>query len=114
VVADMADRVIVMYAGRIVEEAPVADLFGNPRHPYTYLLLRSVPRLDDPPGRTLPQIEGTVPTAASLGSGCRFNSRCPLADDRCRVEEPPLSAIDGGPRRAACFHVDRLAALEAT
>ncbi len=103
VVADMADRVLVMYAGRIVEDADAFDLFGRPRHPYTEALLRSVPRLDDQPGTRLPVIEGAVPRPGSHIGGCRFASRCPLVIDKCRAEEPGLLPIDGGKRRAACW-----------
>ncbi len=103
VVADMADRVLVMYAGRIVEDADAFDLFGRPRHPYTEALLRSVPRLDDQPGTRLPVIEGAVPRPGSHTSGCRFASRCPLVIDKCRAEEPDLLPIDEGKRRSACW-----------
>ena len=103
VVADMADRVLVMYAGRIVEDADAFDLFGRPRHPYTEALLRSVPRLDDQPGTRLPVIEGAVPRPGSHIGGCRFASRCPLVIDKCRAEEPGLLPIAGGKRSAACW-----------
>jgi peptide/nickel transport system ATP-binding protein len=110
VVADIADRVAVMYAGRIAEIAPVDDVFVRPCHPYTALLLAAVPRLDLEPKQFLATIEGNVPAAGDFGDGCRFADRCPLADDRCRVEEPPLVEIEKG-RRAACWHPDRVAAL---
>lgn len=93
VVANMADRVIVMYAGQIVEEAPVRDLFANPNHPYTQGLLRSVPRLDERVD-TLHVIKGTVPNLLYLPPGCRFNPRCPYAQEKCTLEEPNL--IDTG------------------
>ncbi|MBI3710382.1 MAG: ABC transporter ATP-binding protein [Proteobacteria bacterium] len=109
VVADMADRVLVMYAGRIVEEAAVDDLFQAQHHPYTMLLMRSVPRLDAPPKRALPVIEGTVPSYAALGTGCRFASRCPFVSEHCRAEEPPLRQIAPG-RATACWHHERVAA----
>jgi peptide/nickel transport system ATP-binding protein len=89
VVAEMADRVIVMYAGQIVEEAPVGILFSRPEHPYTVGLLGSIPRLDKRRGR-LPAIEGTVPSPLAMPPGCRFAPRCPFADARCRAEAPPL------------------------
>jgi peptide/nickel transport system ATP-binding protein len=92
VVAEMADRVIVMYAGQIVEEAPVGVLFGRPEHPYTVGLLGSIPRLDKKRGR-LPAIEGTVPSPLAMPPGCRFAPRCPFADDRCRTEPPSLRAV---------------------
>ncbi len=92
VVAEMADRVIVMYAGQIVEEAPVGVLFSRPEHPYTVGLLGSIPRLDKKRGR-LPAIEGTVPSPLAMPQGCRFAPRCPFADDRCRKEPPALRAV---------------------
>jgi len=92
VVAEMADRVIVMYAGQIVEEAPVGVLFSRPEHPYTVGLLGSIPRLDRKRGR-LPAIEGTVPSPMAMPEGCRFSPRCPFADQRCRTEPPPLKAV---------------------
>ena len=107
VVADMADRVLVMYAGRIVEAAPVEALFASPRHPYTWLLLRSLPRLDDDPKARLPVIEGTVPGAGAWPAGCRFAPRCPLATARCREVEPELAPIGDG-RAVACWHHDQV------
>jgi len=92
VVAEMADRVIVMYAGQIVEEAPVGILFSGPEHPYTVGLLGSIPRLDKRRGR-LPAIEGTVPSPHAMPPGCRFAPRCPFADTRCRAEAPPLKPV---------------------
>jgi oligopeptide/dipeptide ABC transporter ATP-binding protein len=92
VVAEMADRVIVMYAGQIVEEAPVGVLFSRPEHPYTVGLLGSIPRLDKKRGR-LPAIEGTVPSPLAMPQGCRFSPRCPFADELCRTEAPPLKAV---------------------
>jgi oligopeptide/dipeptide ABC transporter ATP-binding protein len=100
VVAETAHRVAVMYAGRVVEEAGVLELFERPRHPYTAGLLRSRPRLDVGHGRLVP-IEGTVPDALHVPAGCAFHPRCPLAEERCRREEPPLVAHAG--RRFACF-----------
>src|SRR5687768_16461690 len=79
VVAEMADTVAVMYAGQIVEQAPVHDLFARPQHPYTVGLLASVPRLDQRRG-ALPAIEGTVPAPQQMPPGCRFAPRCPFAD----------------------------------
>ena len=107
VVADMADRVLVMYAGRIVEAAPVEALFAAPRHPYTWLLLQSLPRLDDVPKARLPVIDGTVPGAGAWPAGCRFAPRCPLATARCREAEPELTPI-GDRRAVACWHSDRV------
>jgi len=113
VVADMADRMCVMYAGRIVEEGDVFALFRQQHHPYTKLLLRSLPPLDGERGRRLSTIDGMVPDLHSWPSGCRFNPRCPIADDTCRRERPPLAEIGASARRAACWHQDRLAEIEA-
>jgi oligopeptide/dipeptide ABC transporter ATP-binding protein len=99
VVAELADRVAVMYAGKVVEEAAVAELFAHPLHPYTRGLLACIPR-PGAPGR-LPTIEGMVPHPADLPAGCRFHTRCALAQDRCRQAEPPLTGEAGHP--AACF-----------
>jgi peptide/nickel transport system ATP-binding protein len=93
VVAELADEVAVMYAGRIVERASVARLFADPQHPYTVGLLGSIPRLDlDQP--RLPAIEGLVPNPLEPIAGCRFHPRCPFAIDRCRREVPPLAAVE--------------------
>jgi len=110
VVADIADDVAVMYAGRIAEIAPVYDLFRQPKHPYTALLLASVPKLDDAPKADLATIEGTVPTPNEFGVGCRFVERCPLATDKCRTEQPPLFDCGAG-HRSACWHIDRMAEI---
>lgn len=103
VIWDMCDRVLVMYAGRIVEEGPVRDLFAAPRHPYTAGLLRSMPRLKQG-GRRLVSIPGQVPSPGDYPPGCRFAARCPHAWDRCRAEAPALFEAGAG-RRAACFLV---------
>jgi oligopeptide/dipeptide ABC transporter ATP-binding protein len=92
VVAEMADEVLVMYAGKIVESAPVRELFADPQHPYTIGLLGSIPRLDQQRER-LPTIDGTVPSSDRLPKGCRFAPRCPFADHRCAEEPPPLREI---------------------
>jgi len=102
VVAENADRVVVMYAGRKVEEASVTELFERPRHPYTLGLLRSVPKMDSASQR-LAEITGTVPPPWSLTSGCAFAARCPLADQRCREERPPLRTLSDA-HQAACWH----------
>ena len=101
VIAEMADQVLVMYAGQIVESADVADIFADPQHPYTIGLLGSIPRLDVERER-LATIEGTVPGANNQPKGCRFAPRCPFADARCREALPPLREI-GAAHRVACW-----------
>jgi oligopeptide/dipeptide ABC transporter ATP-binding protein len=101
VVAETCDTVAVMYAGRVVETAPVAALFDDPQHPYTVGLMAAVPRVDTPKGR-LATIEGSVPPPWAAIPGCRFASRCPLADARCRTQPPPLSTIAPG-HAVACW-----------
>ena len=108
VVADIADRVGVMYAGRIAEIGPTAAVFARPRHPYTARLLAAIPRLADAPKSRLAVIEGSVPAPAQYGAGCRFAGRCPHADARCSAEPPPLRETGGG-HLAACWHSERLA-----
>lgn len=100
VVAGIADRVAVMYAGRIVEVAPVVDLFDAPAHPYTAALLASVPRLDDGPAARLLGIPGQPPRPGERGAGCAFAPRCAQARDQCRRVDPPLHT--DGPRTVAC------------
>ncbi len=101
VIAETADQVAVMYAGQIVECAATQALFARPRHPYTHGLLRSIPRLDDEQER-LDIIPGVVPDARVFPAGCRFAPRCPLADDRCRAEAPPLAEVEAG-HWASCW-----------
>ncbi|MEV6396857.1 ABC transporter ATP-binding protein [Streptomyces sp. NPDC051907] len=100
VVADVADKIAVMYAGRIVETAPVHDVYKAPAHPYTKGLLASIPRLDHK-GRELYAIKGLPPNLTSIPSGCAFHPRCPLARDRCRAETPPLYEVSHE-RGSAC------------
>jgi peptide/nickel transport system ATP-binding protein len=95
VVAEVADDVIVMYAGEIVERAPVADLFAMPQHPYTIGLLGSIPRLDVRRER-LAAISGSVPNMTAPPLGCRFAPRCPFAEAACRSARPPLAALGDG------------------
>ena len=92
VIAELADEVVVMYAGRVVERAPVARLFDDPQHPYTIGLLGAVARLDTPVDR-LAVIAGTVPSPHKTPAGCRFHPRCPFAILRCRTEAPPLAPV---------------------
>ena len=108
VVSESADRVAVMYAGRIVEAGAVTQVFAEPRHPYTAMLLRTIPRLDRPRKVALPAISGAVPDIRDWPQGCRFHPRCPLATDRCRIEAPPLAQVEPG-HDTACWHHDRIA-----
>ena len=101
VVAELADDVAVMYAGRIVERATVAALFAEPQHPYTVGLLGSIPRLDIEQDR-LAAIEGQVPNPLAPVTGCRFHPRCPFVIERCRHEDPPLIDLGNG-HESACW-----------
>ena len=101
VVAGLADRVAVMYAGRVVEEAKVEDIFRDPRHPYTQALLRSTTRLDDDPDAPLAAIPGHPPSASSQAPGCAFAPRCESAFEPCRNQRPALLSA-GAAHRAAC------------
>jgi oligopeptide transport system ATP-binding protein len=102
VLAGMADRVIVMYAGQIVEIGPVRELYGNPRHPYTIGLLQSIPRLDEGHKERLTPIEGLPPDLVNYPKGCPFAPRCPFKVEKCVSENPPL--MDVGPNhRSACW-----------
>jgi len=104
IVAKMCDRVAVMYAGRVVEQAPVRVLFDEPAHPYTEALLASVPRIDGRPAR-LPSIEGQPPELHALPPGCRFAPRCQYAGARCHVEAPPTFVV-GPTHTAECWRLD--------
>ncbi|MCF8168698.1 MAG: ABC transporter ATP-binding protein [Rhodoferax sp.] len=110
VVAEFAQRVVVMYAGKVVEEAPVGELFANPRHPYTQGLIRSIPRidLDSMHKARLETIPGTVPKLVAPGEGCRFAPRCSVATAACLQATPPLREVVAG-HKVACIH-DRGAA----
>ena len=102
VVAGFAERVIVMYAGRIVEEAPVRDLYANPRHPYTMGLLGSIPRLDEDRPEKLASIDGLPPDLIDYPKGCPFYARCHYRIDRCLEAPPPLESVGAG-HQAACY-----------
>jgi peptide/nickel transport system ATP-binding protein len=104
VIAETADRVAVMYAGKIVEQAGTQRLFARPAHPYTRGLMASVPQLDEVRER-LETIPGMVPDAREFPDGCRFAARCALADDHCRRHEPPLEDR-ADQHRVACWHAD--------
>jgi peptide/nickel transport system ATP-binding protein len=98
--ANLADRLAIMYAGKIVEEAPTAEVFGNPLHPYTSFLIRSLPRIGDKTYKV--SAPGSPPSLANLPGGCRFHPRCPQAMDVCRKEEPGLLDVTPG-HHVACF-----------
>ena len=93
VIAQTCDKVVVMYAGKVAEAAPVIDLFDRPAHPYTRGLLASIPRLDTPPKSRLAVIEGMVPGLRDLPAGCRFANRCTHAESACTEAVPPLQAV---------------------
>jgi|HigsolmetaAR203D_1030402.scaffolds.fasta_scaffold00522_9 peptide/nickel transport system ATP-binding protein len=104
VVSEMADRVLVMYAGQVVEESDVFTLFEQHRHPYTKGLMECIPHLDLDPSEWLQVIPGTVPSFTDMPEGCRFQSRCPFVRDICRRQDPGLTALDGG-HRVRCWMV---------
>jgi oligopeptide/dipeptide ABC transporter ATP-binding protein len=110
VVARYADRVNVMYAGRIIERASARELYANPRHPYTLGLLRSVPRLDEPRRERLAPIEGQPPDLTRLPSGCAFASRCVFQVERCLREVPPLRPLGADSHVSACWEAERVKA----
>jgi peptide/nickel transport system ATP-binding protein len=98
VVAETCQRVVVMYAGKVVEEAPVRELFGSPRHPYTQGLIRSIPRVDRAAlhKERLEAIPGTVPSLLEPPAGCRFAARCRFASDVCTRAMPPMKEVAPG------------------
>ncbi|MCC7363159.1 MAG: ABC transporter ATP-binding protein [Dehalococcoidia bacterium] len=111
IVAQNCDRVAVMYAGRIIEEAPVQRIYTSPAHPYTASLLRSVPSLEaDTLGSRLVPVDGSPPDLSQLPGGCRFAARCPLADAHCHEEYPPVAEIDRD-HRSACWKPGEVGSL---
>jgi len=107
VIAELCDEVVVMYAGQVVETAPIRELFHNPRHPYTRGLLTSIPTLDSAHKKPLKVIRGVVPSLDDLPAGCRFENRCPHAREICSTAPPPL--VDSGPGHAAgCYFANDL------
>jgi peptide/nickel transport system ATP-binding protein len=110
VVAGLADELLVMYAGRVVETGSTTEVFAQPAMPYTTGLIQAVPRLDVPPDRSLATIPGNPPNLTKLPTGCPFAPRCPLHTEECDAAEPELRALDeAGDRRSACFRVEELA-----
>lgn len=106
VVSEYADRVIVMYGGRVIESGKINDVYRGPAHPYTLGLIRSTPTLSETVSRLVP-IEGTPPDPRRLPAGCSFHPRCPLRRARCTQEEPPLRKIDKG-RESACHYAEEV------
>jgi oligopeptide/dipeptide ABC transporter ATP-binding protein len=102
VVADVADKICVMYAGHAVERAGVYDIYERPAHPYTKALLESIPRVDQK-GQELTVIKGLPPALVNPPSGCSYHPRCAFARDRCAVDEPPLYEVPGN-RLSACHY----------
>jgi peptide/nickel transport system ATP-binding protein len=98
--ANLADRLAIMYAGKIVEEGPTAEVFANPLHPYTSYLIGSLPRIGDKAYKV--SAPGPPPSLASLPAGCRFHPRCPHAKETCRTAEPELLGVAPG-HTVACF-----------
>jgi oligopeptide/dipeptide ABC transporter ATP-binding protein len=105
VIAETAESVAVMYAGRLMEFAPIHELFNHPHHPYTVGLLKSIPRPDlkKKKGTPLDAIQGVVPSLMNLPTGCRFSDRCDLSEKRCLHEAPPLTEISSG-HQSRCWH----------
>ncbi|HLQ60963.1 MAG TPA: ABC transporter ATP-binding protein [Candidatus Acidoferrales bacterium] len=112
-VASLCSRVVVMYAGRVVEEGPIEQIFDSPQHPYTWALLRSVPRVDEARKERLVSIRGLPPDLVRLPPGCKFHPRCAFRIDRCDKEEPPLEAVAAG-QKARCWVLMRNVPEEAT
>src|SRR5439155_302007 len=109
--ARYADRVNVMYAGKIIERGTAREIYATPRHPYTLGLLRSVPRLDEPRRARLDPIEGQPPDLTRLPGGCAFAPRCAFRVERCVVETPPLRPIGAPGHVTACWEAERLTAV---
>lgn len=104
VAAEMADRIVVMYAGTVMEEGTVYDIFDEPLHPYTIGLLESIPDMEVDRSKKLTSIKGAIPSVNELPSGCRFHPRCSFATDKCRKDEPILSSL--GSRQIACWNYE--------
>ncbi len=105
VVSQVTERILVMYAGRVVEEGLTQDVINHPRHPYTRGLIKALPQ-ENKPGQRLNQIRGSMPALDAIPKGCAFNPRCDFADDACHLETPQL--VGEGIHKAACVHIDRI------
>ncbi|MFJ8235592.1 ABC transporter ATP-binding protein [Ureibacillus sp. NPDC094379] len=112
VVAEVCDRVIVMYLGQIIEEATVKELFTNPKHPYTKGLIQSIPHLDGDRLKDLQVIDGSVPTFTNIPNGCRFSNRCEFATHQCKTEVPLLIDINNKMTKVRCWYVEETVGLE--
>ena len=110
VIAEVADRIAVMYAGKVMEYTDAVSLFKDPKHPYTWGLMHSIPRLDKSVEK-LYAIPGMVPSPLDFPEGCKYNTRCELADEKCKAEEPPLEEVEEG-HQSRCWHVDKLEELK--
>lgn len=111
VVAELCDRVVVMYLGQIVEEADIHNLFENPLHPYTKGLIKSIPHMDSDREEELHVIAGTVPSLDNVPQGCRFAPRCQFADEQCWTQAPDLRGINKG-QKVRCWHAEKIAEQE--
>jgi len=112
VVAELADRINVMYAGSIIESGKVRNIYKKTRHPYTMGLLGSLPRLDDPPGTELVSVPGLPPDLLALPEGCAFAARCAYRTEKCFNEKPPLEEIEGYDHAVACWHWEEIAGMK--
>lgn len=111
-VAEVCDRVVVMYLGQVVETADARALFAKPRHPYTIGLMQAIPRLDGDRSKPLKAVEGSVPSLHDVPGGCRFAPRCAYADDKCRNHMPELTGPKDG-TAVRCWHADHIDGMEA-
>ena len=107
IVAKYADRVLVMYGGKIIENSPASDIYYSPKHPYTLGLLRAVPRLDAPIKNKLATIDGVTPDLTESVIGCNFSSRCEFSIDKCNKEQPPFSIV-GKEHYSACWEANKI------
>ena len=112
VVSEVADRVVVMYCGQVVEEGEKFEIFERPLHPYTLGLLNSIPRLEDESSERLYMIKGSVPNPLDMPAGCPFSDRCDRCTERCRAERPELATVPGTTRRVRCFLYEDEAEVE--